>query len=309
MQHSCHEFAKRQRGKSVESRVHIVTVHWTTLDWLELQQRQLKRWLGGVPASLHLGVGGGVNADDPAATNVVGFDRFETTDVNGRHSENLDSLIAQMAVGNPSDNDLLMVLDQDAFPIKSLTPSVRHVLETGEPLSAVRTENHGDAQPHPMFFLCRLSMWSALAATWREGPVQLGRRTRRRDVGGTLLQQLHDANQSWVRLPRSADNRLHPVLYGVYGDLIYHHGAASRPVWTETDAQRSYPNTAYRVLDGALYRMRLTKSRSRRFREEAKMAAGHARQTEMLMRDPAAYMNSLQPLKLDPVLGAKADTP
>jgi hypothetical protein len=47
-------------------------------------------------------------------------------------------------------------------------------------------------------------------------------------VGGNLLRRLELTNTPWVQVLRS--NRLNPdpLYFGIYGDVIYHHGAGFR---------------------------------------------------------------------------------
>lgn len=289
----------------MSGRVHVVSVHWATDSWLDLQRRQLQQHLSDFPVVLHLGVGGGISEDAVVVGGWPSRESVEVIAVDGRHAENLDLIIGEIIRSNPARDDLLMILDQDAFPISSLGSAVEHVTSTGEPMAAVRSENSGDEQPHPLFFVCRLSMWSSLRATWREGPVRLGTSTGRRDVGGTLLAQLDQAGQPWVRLSRTADRGTHPVLYGVYGDLIYHHGAASRPVWTDADARRVYRSSAHRIVDGLAFRIGFLRAKSRRFREQRRLAGGHARETAAVFADPNRYVGGLRKLSASPT-GSKS---
>ncbi|MFK8013585.1 MAG: hypothetical protein AB8B80_16220, partial [Marinicellaceae bacterium] len=49
------------------------------------------------------------------------------------------------------------------------------------------------------------------------------------DVGGKLLYQLEQKNEPWYKLMRSnKDNSLHPLMFGVYDDIVYHHGCGFR---------------------------------------------------------------------------------
>lgn len=274
----------------VQPRVHVVTIHWGSADWVRLQQTQLARHLDTTRVSLHLGIGGGVQLTDPALRNWHQFDEFNVITVEGRHAQNLDGVIARAATGIASE-DLLLVLDQDAFPIRPLRDLVTYACAEDQPIAAVRTENNGDEQPHPLFCLLPFALWLRLAGTWAEGPVRVVEDGHiRRDVGGQFLQQLNKADQEWVRLRRSADLGDHPVLYGVYGDVVYHHGAASRPVWTDVDATRVYRNVVHRVGDGVLYRLPITRYLSRREREQGRLAAGHHAMTARLMEDPDDFM-------------------
>ena len=57
----------------------------------------------------------------------------------------------------------------------------------------------------------------------------------REDVGGFLLQYLKNKKIKWKKLTRTKSLDKHPELYGVYGDLVYHHGAGYRVAYTMED--------------------------------------------------------------------------
>ena len=54
-------------------------------------------------------------------------------------------------------------------------------------------------------------------------------------MGGKLLYQLNERGIEWCPLLRTSSGALHPTLFGVYEDRIYHHGAGFRPVFERTD--------------------------------------------------------------------------
>jgi hypothetical protein len=47
-------------------------------------------------------------------------------------------------------------------------------------------------------------------------------------VGGNLLRQLELTGTPWLPVLRSNRKNIDPVLFGVYGDTVYHHGAGFR---------------------------------------------------------------------------------
>jgi hypothetical protein len=101
------------------------------------------------------------------------------------------------------------------------------------PLLAVRrAENDNDPQPHPCFCVTRVGTWRSLGGDWSVGPL-VG--TSKEDVGGRLLQQLELTNTPWVEVLRSNRRDLHSVFFGIYGDVIYHHGAGFRPPVARAD--------------------------------------------------------------------------
>jgi hypothetical protein len=48
------------------------------------------------------------------------------------------------------------------------------------------------------------------------------------DVGGNLLRELELTKTPWVEVLRSNRKNLDPIFFGIYGDIVYHHGAGFR---------------------------------------------------------------------------------
>jgi hypothetical protein len=71
--------------------------------------------------------------------------------------------------------------------------------------------------------------WRALPGDWTAGPMWPGARGQlTTDVGANLLRRLELSEMPWVQVLRSNKRNLDPLYFGVYGDVIYHHGAGFR---------------------------------------------------------------------------------
>jgi hypothetical protein len=198
--------------------LHVVTVHWLDDRWIEPQLRFLRK-----------------NASDDgchvyAALN--GIDRdfrskfFYADDLPGTHPEKLNRL-AEIVREHASPEDLLLFVDGDAFPIAPVTDEVL----AGHDLAAVRRdENANSPQPHPCFCLTTVGFWFAIAGDWRPGyKWRAENGDMITDAGGELLGILAERKIPWRPLLRSNRWNLDPLLYAVYGDVAYHHGAGFRP--------------------------------------------------------------------------------
>jgi hypothetical protein len=205
--------------------LHVATVHWQESRWIEPQLRFLHRNLPEhrVYASLN-----GIDLDEYGP-------RFHwSADLPGDHHAKLNALAAVIAEqADPSD--LLLFVDSDAFPI---TP-VDGTLLGDTPLTAVRRdENAGSPVPHPCFCLTTVGFWNDIDGDWGAGKYHWTAPTGDRitDGGANLLARLEARDVAWTPLLRSNRQELHPLWFGVYGDVVYHHGAGSRPA-------RSYRET------------------------------------------------------------------
>ncbi len=212
------KWAQREDGKPL---VHVLTVHWRSDQWIRIQLDYLREHLHS-PVRMY------VSLDE--LPRPVGPLFYFQTSLPGSHDEKLDHL-AQMVLDNPEtqDDDWLLFLDGDAFPIHDVTAWGRDKLARF-PLAAVqRLENDGDPQPHPCFCLTTVGFWRDIGGTWRPGFTWNNSKGKPiTDVGGDLLGILTRKELCWHPMLRSNRAHLHPVFFAVYDNLVYHHGAGFR---------------------------------------------------------------------------------
>lgn len=198
--------------------VHVCTVHWKSDRWIDPQLSYLTRHLS-TPTRTYAVLNGLEGARDE--------DFDVALDLPGRHADKLNAL-AQRVATDAARDDILMFLDGDAFPIKPLDGWLDAALAEA-PLAAVRRdENGGDRQPHPCFCVTTVGFWQDIAGDWTEGSWVNDDGREVSDVGGRLLGTLEDRGITWKPLLRTNAVDLHPVLFAVYDDVVYHHGAGFR---------------------------------------------------------------------------------
>lgn len=209
--------------------LHVATVHWQDERWITPQLKFLRKNLPEhqVWASLN-----GIDIENWREE----FNFVE--DLQGEHHHKLNCL-AEKILEVASDDDLLLFLDSDAFPISRIGPEV---LE-GFPLLAVRRdENAGQPMPHPCFCLTTVGFWREIQGDWGIGKFHWTAPggDRLTDVGANLLGNLLERGIEWKPLLRSNKLDLDPLWFGIYGDVVYHHGAGSRPAisYRQTIIQR-----------------------------------------------------------------------
>ncbi len=120
-------------------------------------------------------------------------------------------------------------LDGDAFPIADLTPRLADMLARVPLVAIRRDENLGDRQPHPSFCATAVGFWKQIEGDWSPGykwRTTAGYRVS--DVGGNLLGELERRGITWAPLLRTNRRNLDPLWFGIYGDLVYHHGSGFR---------------------------------------------------------------------------------
>jgi len=206
--------------------LHIATVHFNSPRWIPIQARELRRHLQ-VPFRTWTSLQG----IDPSYGSY--FDRV--IEQGGPHADKLNHLAIEIGA-EADDDDLLIFLDGDAFPIADPMPLIESGLRQA-PLTAVqRAENGGDPQPHPCFCATRVGAWRSLPGDWTKGYIWRGKKgSARTDVGANLMRRLELTGTPWVPILRSNRKNPHPLFFGVYGDAIYHHGAGFRSPISRAD--------------------------------------------------------------------------
>jgi hypothetical protein len=199
--------------------LYIATVHYRSPRWIEIQARHLRRHIP-IPYQTWSSL---EHIDSSFGRY---FDRV--LDQRGSHAGKLNHMameIAQVA----ADEDLLMFLDGDAFPIADPMPLIEEGLARSELLAVRRAENVDEPQPHPSFCVTTVGTWGRLPGDWTAGPTWPGARGKpTTDVGANLLRRLELTGTPWTQVLRSNSNDLDPLYFAVYGGVIYHHGAGFR---------------------------------------------------------------------------------
>lgn len=216
--------------------LYVATVHYQNPRWIDIQARYLRENIS-VPYETWSSLEG---IDRSYASR---FDRI--LDQRGPHAGKLNHLaleICQVA----SDDDLIMFLDGDAFPIADPMPVVLDGLEKAALVAVQRVENLNEPQPHPCFCVTTVQTWRRLPGDWSLGfPWRAAGGEVISDVGGNLLRALELSQTPWLPILRTNGTNVHPVFFAIYGNILYHHGAGFRDAFvTRTDRQQLRKRTA-----------------------------------------------------------------
>jgi hypothetical protein len=199
--------------------LHVATVHYRSPRWIEIQTSHLREHIG-VPFQTW----SSLEHIDPA--NGVHFDHI--VQQRGSHAGKLNHLAMEIC-HVAADEDLLMFLDGDAFPIADPMPLIEESLAKAPLLAVRRAENVDEPQPHPCFCVTSVRTWRSLPGDWTAGPTWPGAQGHATtDVGGNLLRRLELTDTPWTEVLRSNRRNLDPLYFAVYGGVIYHHGAGFR---------------------------------------------------------------------------------
>ena len=279
--------------------VHIATVHWRSARWIDLQLRYLER-----------------NVDEPYRvyawldpdTRDQAHKFFYATDVPVERHELKLTLLGDLVAHAADREDVVVFIDGDAFPIAPLMPFLRSELER-HPLVAIRRdENNGDRQPHPSFCATTAGLWRDLPGDWRRGHTWTNPQGKAvTDVGGNLLGLLDEAGIDWYPMLRTNRVNPHPLQFGVYEDLVYHHGGGFRQtaggrLWRASVEDRLNSTLRGRLAarlprKGLGGRIRKTVNPVRRYRHALRdeLAAVNERVFELIQSDERFYLQLIEP--------------
>jgi hypothetical protein len=211
--------------------INIATVHWQDDSWIDVQLDHLKRnmtepfrvyaWLNDVPGDHRHKF------------------HYVNTEPVPQHAVKLNILADLIYFDSNRDDDLIIFLDGDAFPIGDFVGFVRQKLKQYPLVAVQRSENNGDLQPHPCCCVTTVAFWRKIGGDWKQGYTWVDPQGKSMtDVGGNLLGILHREKVDWYPMHRSNRVNLHPLWFGIYDGLIYHHGAAFRGPFSRTDLEK-----------------------------------------------------------------------
>ncbi len=199
--------------------LYVATVHFKSPRWIEIQTRHLREHI-----SMPIQIWSSLQGIDPA--HGVHFDRV--LEQRGMHAGKLNHLAWDIS-REAADEDLIMFLDGDAFPIADPMPLIQEALSRAPLVAVRRAENVEEPQPHPCFCVTTVAAWRALPGDWTAGPTWPGARGKpTSDVGANLWHRLEVTQTPWVQVLRSNRRDLDPLYFAIYGNIIYHHGAGFR---------------------------------------------------------------------------------
>lgn len=214
--------------------INFATLHYRSADWIDLQLDYIARhtteayrvWacLDQIPADYS--------------------DRFHYSEDKGAGiAEEYDYLAGLICEDEEAaDDDWIVFLHGDTIPIADWVGEVREAMERDgtEMVGIRRDENLGEPHPHACFTVCTVGLWRRLGTTWKSGPKWEGSNGKQvTDLGAQLWRALEDGGVPWSPLLRSNEKDLHPLWFGIYGGIVYHHGAGFRLPISRIDSEPS----------------------------------------------------------------------
>jgi len=240
--------------------VHVATVHHRDGRFVDLQLDALERWMS-----------------EPFVTwtilDGVESDRFTTVIPSPKattHGPRLDAL-AHTIFREADDDDVILFLDGDAWPVSDPCPAIREALASTGMVAVRRDEALAGPWPHPSFCATTVENWHQLEASWAPTLVPDVEARNRKDVGGDVLLALREHGRDFTPLLRVNTHNPHRLFFALYGNttgpIVYHHGAGFRPMRCLTDKTLDNQRANERLSDNILQQARQNPDFWRRFYE------------------------------------------
>lgn len=222
--------------------IHIITIHFKNPKWVDLQLKQIDKHISDYKVWTYCD-GFDISSHKHKFHFCENFKQSKSVSKveHKNHMAKLNSL-TQLVICDVEthDDDLLIWLDSDSFPINNVNDYVPEKMSKYPLIAINRPENAGDVIPHPSFTSTSVSFWKQHKLNWNgiSGWGEPGTW----DPGGELYMYLKNKNIEWYKLMRTRSLREHPVWFTIYDDLIYHHGAGSRQRSCRYDNKNSIKN-------------------------------------------------------------------
>jgi hypothetical protein len=279
--------------------VHVATVHWRSDRWIDVQLRYLRENVEE-PYRVYAWLDSGMR--DRA------HEFHYATDVPVEQHELKLTLLGDLVAYAADPDEVIMFIDGDAFPVAPIMPFLRSKLARYPLVAVRRDENNGDRQPHPCFCATTAGFWRQLPGDWRRGHTWTNPQGKEvTDVGGNLLGLLEGAGLEWYPMLRTNKVNPHPLQFGVYEDLVYHHGGGFRltaggRLWRAAVEDRLEGTLRGRLAgrlprEGRVGRVRKIIDPVRRYRRTlgGELARVNEQVFELIQRDEGFYLQLIEP--------------
>ena len=184
----------------MNSKIHIITIHYKSTNWLDLQLKKINKHFENFKIYTIYNKMDMSNHENQfnyckwgrVRNKGVNFDGIPLRSWN--HWTKLDNL-TNMVVNDDdtNDDDILIWLDCDAFPVADVNDFIDSKLKEFEFFAINRKEMNNSVIPHPSFAGCKVKLWKKFNLSWEGIPhAPLGEETH--DTGGKMYAILQKNN-------------------------------------------------------------------------------------------------------------------
>lgn len=226
-------------NKTAKPKVHILAFHFGTTAWLEIQKRHIlkytqdrdyKLWLGKYKVDLP------DNFDIPENWEILDLDTIYPEENGVDHYQQMEWMWHNCIKENMDDDDVIIIIDSDAFPVSSDWWKIVELLQNDDPktpqvIHTNHAENLGIAQPPQYDVYPDLCFFATKKETWEENNLEWGFfQPMHQNPGFGMKDRIEKAGLRTGSMLRTNKFNSHRVMFGVYGNCIYHQHCGSRAI-------------------------------------------------------------------------------
>jgi hypothetical protein len=157
---------------------------------------------------------------------------YDLSNVSDQHADRLNYLYSKV-LENYNEDDILIFMDSDTFPISNnWVEYIKNKLNDYPIVAIQRTDNFSaprgcipEEHPHPCFFSTTVKFWKSNNLSFNNVET----------AGYSIGVWLKENNLDFYKIHRTNTVNIHPLMFGVYDDILYHHGAGNRPPYDGVD--------------------------------------------------------------------------
>lgn len=210
--------------------IHIVTQHFGTDAWFQIQKEYIEKYTPDknsykvyllvykteVPASFIL----------PSNYEIIDLNKVDS--VFNEHYSIVESCFDNFISQKVADDDIVVYLDSDAFPIDLWTIKVSKYLEDNHICAIYRYEDRGTEQPDKYYPYPHLCFFSFLKKYRQKYGFRHEIPRGFPCPGFTICDVIRENSLKVKELIRTNKFNNHPTMFGIYDDMIYHQSSGSR---------------------------------------------------------------------------------
>lgn len=219
--------------------VNILTFHFGTTAWLEIQKRHILKFTEGKEYKLWLGKYKTELPEDfdlPENWEIIDLDEIYPEENGVDHYQQIEWMFHNCVKDNMEDEDVIVIIDSDAFPCDSQWWKITEMLQKGDSSGAQvihtsHAENLGIAQPPEYNVYPDLCFFATTKGAWINNNLEWGFfNPRHQNPGFGMKDRIAAAGLRTGTLERTNKFNSHRVMFGVYANCIYHQHCGSRAI-------------------------------------------------------------------------------
>lgn len=212
--------------------IHYITVHFRGDQWVDTQLKHIEKFTSDYKVWCFFSEHMDTSPHKHKYHFLENHDNIKGVSGSYDHATKLDDLFKVVAEDeNTKDDDVVIFIDSDAFPIGNINDYIESKLKGYDLAGVSRPENDdGHFCIHPCFAFSTVAFWKQNKLTWHGLNMQAPIHNFLDDTGGLLYQDISKKNIKCFKIFKSKKSSIdtHPIFFSSYDNIIYHHGAGSR---------------------------------------------------------------------------------